>query len=125
MTRQRKLEPHLPLEAAEVTPDKALIDKLRKNFSHKLVAEELLNIIKELCAAIGVKINTQIVEIDEKHKVDTNVVMGGIPRLSSIVAAVYAGSAINPLHLIEEHQNVTKQPWKQADREAPPNVDAG
>lgn len=123
----RKMEPHFPPipTDAQVQPDKELIDKLRANFSHQAVAESLIAIMKDLLTAIGVQVNTQIVRIDKKHKVDTQAVMSGIPRLSATIAAIYAGSAINPIDVIEERNNVTQQPWKYADREAPPSVDEG
>lgn len=101
-------------------PDRQLIDHLRNNFSHKNVADELLKIVKELCAAIGVEINTQIVSVNTKHKVDVKTVMAGIPRLSAVMGAVYAGSGINPFKVIEEHENVKQQAREQANRKAAP-----
>ena len=113
-----------PITEKHTSPDEELINKLRENFSHQAVAEELMKIVTELCGAIGVQIESRIVNIDKKHKVDVQTVINGIPRLSAAVAAVYAGSQINPLALIRNTENVTKL-QRPEGREKPPTVDKG
>lgn len=86
-----------------IKPDTVLIDYLRKNFSHENVVTEFLKIVQQICDAVGVTITTEIVAINKKKKVDSKVIMGSIPKISSVLAAIYAGSSINPDIVIEEH----------------------
>lgn len=105
-------------------PDQDMVDRLRSNFSHELVAEELLETVKSICAAFGVNIKTEIVSVDKSHKVDVNTVLNGIPRMSAAMAAVYAGSHINPFKLVKDSvNNVKESPERHNNREdRPPGI---
>lgn len=89
------------------TPTPSLVKELREGFSAEKCATTLLDVVTTLLGAIGVRVQTKIVHIDEDAKVDVSKVAGCVNDLTAVMSAIMAGSRVNVFQMWED-KNVSK-----------------
>ena len=84
--------------------DEQTAEELKADFTSRNTIDHLFTACERLAKALGVRVQWKVLSSNPDADVDRAGVSAGMKRLVTAIAALSAGSKVNPLQLIQEKE---------------------